>query len=117
MKSIKEKIKIIKEIDSGRNKKKVAEEFGIGLSTLNKILNFLEREQFNTDVKRQRDPVYKNVDSATIAWFLQMREQNVAINGNIIKKKALKFAEELNQPKFIASEGWLTNFKAIKNLG
>ena len=46
-----------------------------------------------------------------LIWLKQAREQNLPVGGDLIKEKALKLAELMHIPDFIASEGWLDNFK------
>ncbi|GFU18229.1 uncharacterized protein TNCV_1388991 [Trichonephila clavipes] len=40
----------------------------------------------------------------------QCRRQNILMGGSLLKEKAKAFAKELGI-EFLASEGWLTNFK------
>ena len=46
-----------------------------------------------------------------LIWLKQAREQNLPVVGDLIKEKALKLAELMHIPDFIASDGWLDNFK------
>ena len=49
-------------------------------------------------------------------WFLSAREQNVPVNGIILKDKAVFFAKELNIKDFQASNGWLERWKTRNNI-
>ena len=48
--------------------------------------------------------------------FLSAREQNVPVNGIILKEKAVFFAKELNIEDFQASNGWLEQWKTRNNI-
>ncbi|KAF2354416.1 HTH CenpB-type DNA-binding domain, partial [Trinorchestia longiramus] len=41
----------------------------------------------------------------------QARGQNLTVGRNLIKEKAMKLAELMHIPDFMASDGWLNNFK------
>jgi hypothetical protein len=43
--------------------------------------------------------------------LIQCRDNNIPINGPILKAKALKMSQKLNVPNFKASDGWLDKFK------
>ena len=49
-------------------------------------------------------------------WFLSAREQNVPVNGIILKDKAVFFAKELNIKDFQTSNGWLERWKTRNNI-
>ena len=51
------------------------------------------------------------LNDRVLIWLKQAREQNLPVAGNLIKEKALKLAELMHIPDFIASDGWLDNFK------
>lgn len=55
--------------------------------------------------------MFPNLERCLLTWFKESRDQNVPIGGNILKEKALRYAESLGIKDFKASEGWLTNFK------
>ena len=54
---------------------------------------------------------HSQLDEGVLIWLKQAREQILPVGGDLIKKKALKLAELMRIPDFIASEGWLDNFK------
>ena len=51
------------------------------------------------------------LDDGVLIWLKQARGQNLPVSGNLIKKKDLKLAELMHIPEFIASDGWMDNFK------
>ena len=54
---------------------------------------------------------HSKLDDEVLIWLKQARGQNLPVSGNLIKEKALKLAELMHIPDFIASDGWLDNFK------
>ena len=62
--------------------------------------------------KKLKPAKHSELDEGVLIWLLkQAREQNLPVGGDLIKEKALKLAELMHIPDFIASEGWLDNFK------
>lgn len=117
--TVQEKIKL-SAVDSGKKVKDVVVIFGIGYSTACDIVKnkdkILQLSQNSNVIKRQRKQKYENVNNATARWFEQMRAQNVPISGDVLKKKALKFADDLGVTSFKASNGWIDKFKSRNNI-
>ena len=44
-------------------------------------------------------------------WLLNLRSENIPVNGLLLKEKASDFAKELGVPNFQASDGWLERWK------
>ena len=61
--------------------------------------------------KKLKPAKLSELDEGVLIWLKQAREQNLPVVGDLIKKKALKLAELMHIPDFIASDGWLDNFK------
>ena len=61
--------------------------------------------------KKLKPAKHSELDEGVLIWLKQAREQNLPVCGDSIKEKALKLAELMHIPDFIASEGWLDNFK------
>ena len=61
--------------------------------------------------KKLKPAQHSKLDDAVLIWLKQARVQNLPFGGNLIKEKALKLAEFMHIPDFIASDGWLDNFK------
>lgn len=60
--------------------------------------------------KRIREGKNPTADAAVKTFINQARQQNIPVNGLLIKGKAKHFSEMLNIPNFKASSGWLTCF-------
>ncbi|XP_047132492.1 tigger transposable element-derived protein 4-like [Hydra vulgaris] len=113
-KSIIEKYKALKDLETGMSHKEVAKKYGVPKNTLStwiknktKLLTSLEKN--GTKSKRKKLRVissgnFKNVDKAIYTWFVAKRSQKVPIDDTILKEKALKFAEALGELDFKASD-------------
>ena len=51
------------------------------------------------------------LDQGVLMWLKQARGQNLPVSGDLIKEKAMKLAKLMHIPDFVASDGWLDNFK------
>ncbi|XP_071439685.1 tigger transposable element-derived protein 4-like [Hetaerina americana] len=51
------------------------------------------------------------LDEGVLIRQKQARGQNLPVSGDLIKEKAMKLAELMNIPDFMARDGWLDNFK------
>ena len=54
---------------------------------------------------------YSKLDDGVLMWLKQARGHNLPVGGDLIKEKALKLAELIHVPNFMASNGWLDNLK------
>ena len=61
--------------------------------------------------KKLKPTKQSELDERVLTWLMQAREQNLPVGGGLIKEKALKLAELMHIPDFIASKDWLDNFK------
>ena len=122
--TIKKKYLALKELEEdGVTNTYIAKKYGVPLNTLtywvkNKIDIITKYESGQYGAKRQKlsSGKYDNIDTAVYKWFINARERNVPISGQIIREKALDFAKQFNIPDFKASEGWLDRWKTRKNV-
>nr|XP_042903372.1 tigger transposable element-derived protein 6-like [Parasteatoda tepidariorum] len=75
------------------------------------IEDAVEGSKIDSKRKRFKDAVNEDVDKATLRWFHEMRQQNVAISGPMIAEKARTFASLLGNNEIKASNGWITSFR------
>lgn len=116
---IKEKLKVLEDVDSGIKKKDVAIKYGIPANSLSTIIKnresiFKQSEVLadcNTARKRIKSCLYEDVDEAVLKWISLVRDKNVPLSGTIIKEKAIEYAKSLGLTEFNASNGWLDKFK------
>ena len=79
--------------------------------------NMKENGAGRNQSKRIKLPRYHEVDAAVEEWFTQaINQPNVVIGCPEIKAHALKYATMLEHPDFVASNGWLTNFRARNHI-
>ncbi|UYV75787.1 TIGD4 [Cordylochernes scorpioides] len=62
---------------------------------------------FSSTLKRDRDGEFPEIEEALFRWIRQANAMKLAINGNILKEKAILLALKMGQDNFEASNGWL----------
>ena len=66
--------------------------------------------------KRDIKGEFPKLEECLMQWVVRCRQQNVPINGPLLKEKAKDFAAELKIPSFGASDGWVNKFKKRNGL-
>ncbi|UYV67552.1 hypothetical protein LAZ67_5001177 [Cordylochernes scorpioides] len=116
-------MKIIEEIEQGKSHSQVSRERNIPRSTISTIFKnkfaiksaFL-KSNFSSTLKRDRGGEFPEIEEALFRWIRQANAMKLAINGNILKEKAILLALKMGQDNFEASNGWLEKFKARRNI-
>ncbi|UYV61164.1 hypothetical protein LAZ67_1003664 [Cordylochernes scorpioides] len=116
-------MKIIEEIEQGKSHSQVSRERNIPRSTISTIFKnkfaiksaFL-KSNFSSTLKRDRGGEFPEIEEALCRWIRQANAMKLAINGNILKEKAILLALKMGQDNFKASNGWLEKFKARRNI-
>ncbi|KAG8183226.1 hypothetical protein JTE90_005674 [Oedothorax gibbosus] len=117
-----EKLKVLERVDNGESHSKIAKEIGVGHTTIYdwiKNRNHLESLVICGDVtalksrRTLKKPKCERLDNALWLWFVQERRKGTEVSGPMIKEKAISLYEELGygQDSFLASDGWLQNWK------
>ena len=122
VKSLKEKYEALKDLQKGLSNKDVAVKYGIPRNTVSTWLK--NKEMIVSAFESGKNPKRlklktaenDNLDKCIYKWFLSAREQNVPVNGIILKEKAVFFAKELDIKDFQASNGWLERWKTRNNI-
>ncbi|UYV80640.1 hypothetical protein LAZ67_19001189 [Cordylochernes scorpioides] len=70
----------------------------------------------SSTLKRDCDGEFPEIEEALFRWIRQANAMKLAINGNILKEKAILLALKMGQDNFEASNGWLEKFKARRNI-
>ncbi|UYV68316.1 MFI2 [Cordylochernes scorpioides] len=70
----------------------------------------------HSTLKRDRGGEFPEIEEALFRWIRQANAMKLAINGNILKEKAILLALKMGQDNFEASNGWLEKFKARNNI-
>ncbi|KRY17368.1 Jerky -like protein-like [Trichinella patagoniensis] len=119
--SLEQKLEVYRLVENGESFRKIAESFGVGLSTVSNI--YRSRRQLHDFVslmdassrcssrKSMKRAANSALDSAVYMWFLQKRALDQPISGPILREKALDFSTKLSIDNFVASSGWLRNFQ------
>lgn len=116
--TLEDKAAIIAQVDKGRKKMEIADEFGIACSSLSTILKSkasILGALGNGACARNKTvnaAAFPDVDKAVFAWFCEQRANKVPLSGRILQQKALNFACVLGHDNFKGSPGWLSRFKA-----
>ncbi len=125
--SLKDKVALITE--SAANPKMSARKLGmkykVGKSTAARILSakekLLHEWEMNTSTDRKRklrECDTRTLNEALKSWFDVAMSKNIPVTGPILQHKAKKFAAELleDSTDFVASNGWLSNWKSAYNV-
>ena len=62
-------------------------------------------------MKRLQESKHPEPENVLLQWFKQVQDENIAINGPILKAKAGEFAKNRKIESFSCCEGWLNHFK------
>lgn len=120
--SIKEKLKLIKEIEEDHiEKKAICLKYKCDISTVNRILkkkveiNDAAGSSANLTQKRNRKGVHGHVGKALGIWFDQQRRKNCIISSLVLIRKAKEFAIEFGDD-FEPDSNWLFRWKKRQNI-
>ena len=101
----------------------IANEYGIGESTVSEILKAKDRWlAFEDDSlqkknsKRERKSYFPQIEEAVSLWAEQAIQDGITFNGHVLQNKAKKLAELMKIKNFLASDGWLTKFQQRNDL-
>ncbi|XP_015187494.1 PREDICTED: jerky protein homolog-like [Polistes dominula] len=117
---LKDKMDILKKLDSGENMCKLAKEYGVGRATIHDLKK--KKQKIVDHVKTMESGPGKRktlrvgdcpmMENALYMWFMQRRSKHTPISGEILKAKAIEFYTKItNKDDFRASDGWLDKFK------
>lgn len=117
-----ERLKVLEQ-SKCKSARQIALDFNIGKT---QVQNILKRKteivsemasNVNMDRKRVRRPTgNEEVNDLVWTWFQDMTSRKLPLSGPLIKTRALKFAEELGNTNFKASNGWLESFLRRHNI-
>ena len=74
---------------------------------------YLKALENNCSSKKQklRESNFEKLDNVVFRWFLSKYSQNIPIDGNLIKEKAIAYAKKLGYFNFVGSTGWVARWK------
>jgi hypothetical protein len=100
----------------------LAKEYEISDSTVSEILKksehwlSIDTTLPNANNFREKTSNFPQIEEATSIWVDQQISRNLILSGPIIQEKAKEFATLFDINGFLASGGWLNNFKRRNNL-
>ena len=106
--SLKLKCKVLQDLEKGASQKDLAQKYAIPPNTIstwkkNKKKIFESYEK-GLNSERIKPEVFETISKALMKWLLNLRSENIPINGLLLKEKASDFAKELGVPNFQASD-------------
>ncbi|KAH6946986.1 hypothetical protein HPB50_016409 [Hyalomma asiaticum] len=108
--TLEDKAAIIAEVEKGRKKMDIADEFGVVYSSLSTIIknkaSILGALEIGASAKNKTTTAtaFPDMDKAVFAWFCEQRTNKVPLSGSILQQKALDFACMLchdNEPRLV----------------
>lgn len=118
--SLQQKQDIINNLDKKiGTQKSLANIYGVDQSTISKIYQkkamILSRTN-NKHVKSLKGAQYDNMEKCLVDYVSHLRSNNLPVSGDLIREKALEFANKAGNSNFKASNGWFENFKQRNNI-
>lgn len=118
--SLKKKTEILDKVKRGVSYKNICREYDIVKSTITKLKN---NESKIRDFVSQCDSIpvkrktlkkgdFPKMENDLYQWFLHLRNKNIQVTSDMLCQKAIIYNKKHNgDPEFVASSGWMTNFK------
>ena len=113
-KTLNEKCKAIKDIEKGLSNKDASRKYGVQFRHGSKIkisISKLWKTIFPAKKRKLRESDFEKLDNVVFRWFFPKKSQNIPIDDNLIKEKAITYAKELGYNNFDGSAGWLDQWK------
>lgn len=120
------KMEIINKHQNGATSISIAKEYNLAPTTIStilkpdnveKLVKLFAHNKITEDTKHLRLAAYPKIDQALDLWFSETRNQNnITIDGPLLKEKAILFAQKFRIEDFKASSGWLDNWKKRHNI-
>lgn len=124
--SLETKIKILDKLREGTGAAVTGREFGLGESTVRGIKKLEVKIRSSvtagasvsfSKTSHARNPLFEKMEKMLNIWIEDKNQKNMPLNGECIRMKAKRIYDHISQgvdgivPKFLASKGWLDNFK------
>lgn len=115
MLSLKEKVAIIRKIESGIKQSTIVNQKSIPSSVISRIWkqrlfileSYASRPSKTLKVKTS---THKALDERLLLWFKEVREADIPISSPILMKKANEIAVSLGTAGFNCTNGWISRF-------
>ena len=83
-------------------------------SKIKRSISKLWKTIFPAKKRKLRENDFEKLDNVVFRWFFSKQSQNIPIDDNLIKEKAITYAKELGYNNFHGSAGWLDRWKKVK---
>lgn len=118
--SVQQKIAVLDHLKKKtKTKTQLVKEYGCSICTINRILKnedkIRQMSLKNVKIKRQRNGLHTDVENALKKWFIQVRDQNALVSGQILMNKAKELAVKL-KIDFEPTKGWLYRWQKRENI-
>ena len=120
VKRLNEKCEALKDIEKDLSNKLASKKHGVPPNAISTWIKnkekYLKALEDNCSNKKQklRECDFEKLHNVVFRWFLSKRSQNIPIDGNLIKEKAIPYAKELGYNNFHGPAGWLDRWKKGK---
>lgn len=121
--TLNERHEAIKLMESGLSARAVALKFNVGKTQMTNILkrkaeiiNDIENNAPSDSKRKRQKTVNEDINDLCWKWFQDAVGRRVNVTGPLLKMKALKFAKDLGNQNFTASNGWLASFTKRHNV-
>ena len=116
------KVEAIKLLDLGKPAYTIAEEFGVGKTQIQSLrkrkaeaLADFENNVPGSCKRRRHLTGNEDINQLCLEW-VKDATRRINVIGPLLKAKALKFASDMDNTTFKASNGWLDSFTKRNNL-
>ncbi|KAJ8957831.1 hypothetical protein NQ318_001827 [Aromia moschata] len=117
---IEQKAAILDKLKRGISGRKLAHEFGVGTSAISdikrnsaKIERFLKKCYVGPGSRKTlKKAEYPEMEAELYSWFVKQRDNHVRMSYEILAEKGRQlFQKHYGRDTFVASRGWIENFK------
>ena len=115
--TLEQRVEALKFLEQGKSSRDVTNIMGVGRTQIQNILKrkaeVLSEFESNAapDRKRKRHKTgNEELNELCWKWFQDAVKRRINVTGPLLKEKALKFAKDLQNEDFKASNGWLESF-------
>ena len=119
---LKDKVAIIDKLKKGVKRKLIADEYGVDVSTLSKLLKKSEQveqalgEGCSADNKSMKTAKRPDIEKQMVEWINSTTSKNITISRAEMKTKWIAIAESLGVNNFTASNGYIERFIRRNNI-
>lgn len=120
---LEQRVQVIRLFEGGKSGRKIAEQFGVCKTQIQSVMKrkpeVLADYDNNVSLERKRKirkTGNEDVNKLCWEWFQDAIARRFIVTGPLLKEKALKFAQDLENDEFKASNGWLESFRRRHNI-